>query len=350
MKKGTLSVVIPNYNHAHFVSEALQAILDQSHRPVEVIVIDDASTDNSVEIIEGFARRDPILRLYRNDRNQGVLFSMNRGLNLATGDYVTWAAADDRICPGLYEKSMELLTKHPEAGLCSSLLRLIGKDGDDRGWIKSPLVSNSPSFLSPEKVLGTLTRYGFWFQGQTVICRRDAVLSATHGFDPQLFHHADQFVFLAVALKFGACFIPEILATWRVMDSGYAETMFNNVEVSRTAFERVTRMMRSPQYSDLFPENFTRVWESRGWYSIEALHLRGLHEKNQTAFLGRLEELRPNPTLLDKTVFAALRFLALTRTLVARTYLWHRRINWDLRWLIHKVRLSFLSTFHLGRR
>jgi hypothetical protein len=82
----TLSVVISNYNHARYLPVALQAVLSQSCRPMEVIVIDDCSTDNSVEVIEEFVRRDPIIRLYRNEQNQGVIFSTNRGLGLATLD------------------------------------------------------------------------------------------------------------------------------------------------------------------------------------------------------------------------------------------------------------------------
>jgi glycosyltransferase involved in cell wall biosynthesis len=349
LKKGTLSVVVINYNHGHYIGEALQAILDQSYRPLEVIVIDDASTDNSVEIIEGFARKDPIVRLYRNEQNQGSIFGVNRGLDLAAGEYINMAASDDRICPGLYEKSMELLAQYPEAGMCSALVRLIDAHGNDKGWIETPVISQAPCFLPPEKAIATLVKYGHWHTGQTVIMRRDAVLQAAGRYRPDLFHHTDQFLFLVVALKFGACFIPEILATWRVLDTGYAETMFNNVEISRTAFEKVTRLMRSPEYVALFPEKFTKVWERRGWYSIEARHYRRLVERNQLDFLGRLRELRRRPTLLDKTFFAALKLLALAHGLVAKTYLWHRRINWDLPWLICKVRLVLRRNSSGGR-
>ena len=62
-----LSVIVPNYNHAQYLPEAVNAILNQSCRPMEVIVIDDCSTDNSVEVIEAFIRQDPIIRLYRNE-------------------------------------------------------------------------------------------------------------------------------------------------------------------------------------------------------------------------------------------------------------------------------------------
>lgn len=337
MKKGTLSVVVCNYNHAHYLSESLQAILSQSYRPLEVIVIDDASTDNSVDVIENFARKDPIVRLYRNEKNQGPLLSANRGLNLAVGEYIYWGAADDRVYPNFFEKSMGLLTQYPQAGLCSALLQLIGKDGEDRGWVKSPVISRVPCFLPPEKALTTLTRYGFWFTGQTTICRRDAVLHETGGFVPDLYHHADQFVDMAVALRYGACFTPEVLATWRVLESGYAETMFNNAELSRAAFEKVTQLMRSPKYAALFPEKFTKKWEQRGWYVLEVRRLHRLL-KDQTDFLGRLRELRPKPTFLDRMFFAALKILTLAGGLVAKAYLWHRRINWDFPWLIMMLR------------
>ncbi len=340
MKQGTLSVVICNYNHAHYLPEALQAILDQSYRPLEVIVIDDGSTDNSVEVLEGFARKDPIVRLYRNEQNQGIWFSADRGLSLATGEYIYFATADDRIYPSLFEKSMELLTQYPQAGLCSALVQLLGEDGEDKGWIKSPVISKTACFLPPEEVVATLIRYGFWFTGQTTICRRDAILREASGFIPELRHYADHFVDMVVALRDGACFIPEVLATWRVLDAGYAETNFNNAALSRTTFEKITQLMRSPKYDALFPEEFMKVWEWRGRYGFEMCHFRRLLQ-NQTDFLGRLRELRPKPTLLDRVFFAALKLLMLTMGFVAKTYLWHRRINWDFPWVVRMLRSSY---------
>jgi glycosyltransferase involved in cell wall biosynthesis len=72
MGHNTLSVIMVNYNHGKFIGEALDAILSQSYRPMEIIVIDDASTDNSLEIIQQFVRRDLIIRLIRREKNMGV--------------------------------------------------------------------------------------------------------------------------------------------------------------------------------------------------------------------------------------------------------------------------------------
>lgn len=345
LQKGTLSVVVCNYNHAHYLPESLQAILDQSYRPLEVIVIDDGSTDNSVEVIEGFARKDPIVHLYRNEQNQGVLLSANRGLNLAVGEYIYWGAADDRVCPGFFEKSMEILTQYPQAGLCSALLQLLGEDGEDKGWVRSPVISQTACFLPPDKVLSTLIQYGFWFTGQTTICRRDAVLHETGGYMPELYHYADHLWIMVVALRHGACFIPEILATWRVLHAGYAETMFNNVELSRATFENMTQLMRSPKYAALFTEEYTKIWETRGRYGLEMRHARRLLQ-DQIDFLSRLKALRPQPTLLDRIFFAALKLLMLTEGVVAKAYLWHRRVHWDFPWLAKMLRSSYAGPAH----
>ncbi len=336
----TLSVIVPNYNHAQFLTEALQAIVDQSWRATEVIVIDDCSTDNSVELIEEFIRKHPIVRLYRNEKNGGVIYSLNRGLSLAKGDYVYFGAADDRICPGLFEKSMALLAQYPQAGLCSALLQLIGPDGEDKGWISTPVISNKACYLPPTKVIADLTAYGFWFTGQTIVYRRDAIVNDTDGFLQELAHRTDHFVDYVVAAKHGACFIPEVLATYRILASGYAETVFDNEPLSRSTFARLIELMRSPRYAPLFPESFVHSLEDRGWYDLEVRTLRRIFQ-SQMDFIGRLKALKPSASLLDRLFFLLLTMLTIVASTVAKIYLWHRRINWDIRWVMMKFKTRF---------
>src|SRR5687768_4683791 len=116
-----VSVVMPNYNHGRYLARSLPAVLGQSLPPLEVIIIDDASTDNSADIIQDFARRYPLIRFHRQDRNQGVVAAMNLGLNLARGQYIYYAAADDEALPGLFEKSLTLLSRYPDASLSCSI-------------------------------------------------------------------------------------------------------------------------------------------------------------------------------------------------------------------------------------
>src|SRR3954468_1125884 len=101
MPTADLSVFLANYNHARYLPRALDAILSQSVRPREVIVVDDASMkDNSLEVLDGYARLDPVVRVVRNETNLGVVPTYNKGLGLASADYVFLAAADDYLLPG----------------------------------------------------------------------------------------------------------------------------------------------------------------------------------------------------------------------------------------------------------
>ena len=114
---GSLSIIMCNYNHAHCIGRALEAILTQSLRPMEVIVVDDGSTDNSVAVIEQIAKRDSIIRFICNGKNRGVMFSLARALEVACGAYVYFGSADDQILPGFFEKAMEMAKVYPQAGI-----------------------------------------------------------------------------------------------------------------------------------------------------------------------------------------------------------------------------------------
>jgi glycosyltransferase involved in cell wall biosynthesis len=258
--KGTLSVVMCNYNHGHYIQEALEAILSQSFPPSEVIVIDDGSTDNSVHVIEGIAEKNPTVRFYRNVENEGAWHSSNKGAKIATGEYIYFCAADDRVCPGFFEKSVKILNQNPQAGLCSALLKIIGKDGNDEMWAKTPVISSTECFLPPDQVRRTLLKHGFWFTGHTAIFRRDYMLLRMNDadvWDPGLYQFADHIVTMIVATKHGACFIPEILATWRSYAglSGYADTHFLSEEAKTTsALDKVVQIMNSKEYTSLFPQ------------------------------------------------------------------------------------------------
>src|SRR5262245_37337052 len=117
MSAPLLSALIPNYNHARYLGECLDALLSQSRPPDEIIVVDDASTDDSFEVISGFARREKRIQAFRNERNLGTIGTLNRALSLARGVYCYGGATDDYVLPGMFENSLGLLERHPRAGL-----------------------------------------------------------------------------------------------------------------------------------------------------------------------------------------------------------------------------------------
>jgi hypothetical protein len=262
------------------------------------------------------------------------------------GEYVVCSGADDRVCPGFFEKSMALLTQFPEAGLCSTLQQQIGPSGEVICWTPTPVISLKAIFLPPQKVIDYLTSYDFWFTGPSVVYRRDAILNDTEGFLPELAHRSDHFTDYIVAAKHGACFIPEVLASYRILSSGYAETTFDNEVLSRQTFARLLELMRSSKYAAIFPETFVSTLEYRGWFDLEVRSLRRLFQ-SQMDFIQRLRALRPKPTLLDRFFFLLLNSLTSLEFGAAKIYLWHRRINWNFRWLAMKIKTRY-SNFALS--
>src|SRR5207245_472394 len=94
-----ISAIIPNFNHAKFLPRSVGSFLNQPLLPAEIIVVDDASTDNSLEVLNSLAQQHPIIRVLRNEKNMGVNASMNRAMAEAPGDYVLFTAADDELRP-----------------------------------------------------------------------------------------------------------------------------------------------------------------------------------------------------------------------------------------------------------
>jgi glycosyltransferase involved in cell wall biosynthesis len=95
---GLVSVVIPCYNQARFLGEAIESVLSQSYRAFEVVVVDDGSTDNTSEVVARYAGADAGVRLIRQE-NRGLAGARNRGLAEAEGEYVVFLDSDDRLLP-----------------------------------------------------------------------------------------------------------------------------------------------------------------------------------------------------------------------------------------------------------
>src|SRR5439155_1291291 len=91
----TVSVVLPNYNHAKLIGRAVAALQAQKRPPDEILIVEDASTDQSLRVIEELAAGSNIVRVLVNKENQGTIAALSRGLDASGGKYIYFAAADD---------------------------------------------------------------------------------------------------------------------------------------------------------------------------------------------------------------------------------------------------------------
>jgi glycosyltransferase involved in cell wall biosynthesis len=131
MTKPALSVCIPVYNRPDLVRRALESCLAQTQKDIEIVVVDDASKDNTFEIIKSYAERDSRVKAFRNEKNLGMVPNWARTFELATGDYVQHLGSDDMLSPDFAERKLEIFKKYPEAAFvgCGIRTHLQNPDG-----------------------------------------------------------------------------------------------------------------------------------------------------------------------------------------------------------------------------
>lgn len=115
-----VTILMPCYNSADFLHKAINSILNQTYRNFEFIIIDDGSNDQTPAIIEHYAKQDSRIKFYKNEVNRKLIFTLNRGVQLAAGEYIMRMDADDISHPERLEKQLDFMIRHPETDICSA--------------------------------------------------------------------------------------------------------------------------------------------------------------------------------------------------------------------------------------
>jgi glycosyltransferase involved in cell wall biosynthesis len=119
-----VTVLMPVYNAGAHLAEAIESILGQTCGDFEFLIINDGSTDGSRELIQRYC--DTRIRLVENERNSGLVFTLNRGLSMARGKYIVRMDQDDHSLPHRLETQVHFMEKHPEVAVCGSWMRYVG--------------------------------------------------------------------------------------------------------------------------------------------------------------------------------------------------------------------------------
>lgn len=124
----SVSVIVPVYNNAHTISRALDSIVRQSAQPLEVIVVDDASTDNSCEVIEKYIQNLPTAKLLRSTSNRGPSAARNMGWSVASAEYLAFLDADDAWHHKKIETQYVFMQDNPELMISGHQYQVVAKN------------------------------------------------------------------------------------------------------------------------------------------------------------------------------------------------------------------------------
>ncbi len=136
-RKPLVSVIIPTYNRAEYISEAIESVLKQTYTNFELIIINDGSTDETQNIIEEYAKKDKRIKIFKNEVNKNTVYSRNKGISHAKGKYIAWLDDDDVYMENKLEAQVEFMEKNQDIVLSGTDISL--KNGDNRRVYLGPV-------------------------------------------------------------------------------------------------------------------------------------------------------------------------------------------------------------------
>jgi hypothetical protein len=323
MSLPTFSVLLANFNKGPYIHKSLQAILSQSLRPDEIIIIDDCSTDNSVAIIMEILEQEPEIRFIQNEKNFGACYTLDRIVREASCDYFHLVGTDDFVLPGYYEKSMNLVRQHPQAGLCSAIVQCKDMQGENLGLDPShPFLSKTECFVAPDDILKNYQKYGGWYNGAVTFWRREPYIELG-GFAPaELGSLTDTFKFFQLAFKYGVCFIPEILHTWTVTSSGFSAKARQDPDHALSQIALTEEVMTNHQ-GGLFSPDFIEEFKRRELATLGNTILKKMDSDLEIS-LSFLIQALPENNVADRVVIRFTQLLMRVQNIFLKVYLGFR--------------------------
>lgn len=220
----TVGVIIPTYNDARFLAEAISSVLAQTRPADEIIVVDDGSTDDTASVVAQF----PKVQFIRQN-NRGLSGARNTGLRTCNASHIVFLDADDRLAPAAIEAGLACFATRPDCAFVYGGFRQISENGNSFG---------SDIFLPIDGDAHlTLLRFNIIQMHATVLYRRDCLL-AVKGFDESLRRLEDHDIYLRIAQRYPVASHPTIIAEYRKHGLNMSD---NYVEQLRTALHVLNR-------------------------------------------------------------------------------------------------------------
>lgn len=251
-----VTIVIPAYNHGTYLKQAIDSVLNQDYPNIELIVLDDGSTDSTREVLESYGNRF----YWESQKNIGQAGTLNKGWGMAKGEILAYLSADDVLLPQATRKSVQCLLDSPEAVLCYADFQLI----DSESRVIRKVVA--PEYSYREMVTRFICAPGpgayFW---------RSAFVN-TGGWDPTFRQYPDYDCWLRMGLLGSFAHVHEELAAFRVHENSqtFAQTTVERAEEALRVMEKYFQLPDIPD--EILSEKTRALANAR--FLVAQLHLR----------------------------------------------------------------------------
>lgn len=216
-----ITIVVTSYNYQKYLKDTVNSILSQNFSEWEMIVVDDASSDSSVEILEEFAKNDNRIKLIKNEKNLGLCKSLQKGIKAASGEWIAFLESDDLWTENHLQKITEIIKKYPQTGLIFNDVEAFGDRDSVKG--KQKYFDENRKFLKHKSFpsnmffdLGAVNRIPTF---SCVCIKKEELLKCD--FSAPIDKFLDWWFYIHLARNNHFYYIPEKLTKWRLHRESY---------------------------------------------------------------------------------------------------------------------------------
>jgi len=234
----SVTVLIPTYDRAEFLDEAIESVLGQDYERLELVVLDDGSSDHTPELLEGYAERQPATRFrwVRHD-NMGQARTLNRGFEMAKGDLVGYLSSDDMLLPGAVPKLAAVFAAEPDVVVAYPAWDYVEEGGEKIDSVMPEEFTLLHAIKASDPVIGP-----------GALLRRSAI-DQVGGWDPEIIYSADFEFWVRVSSLGEFRRVPEILAHYR-WHEGMTGRLSVGIQIALERVAIVDRVYASPDVSE----------------------------------------------------------------------------------------------------
>lgn len=251
--KPKITLALFNYNQAKYLPDSLGAILAQSDPPNEILLFDDASSDNSLE----FLRKIPKAKFHFNEKNLGLFANIDKALETSENDFIVLTAADDILHPHFIAEHRKLLLRNRNLGLtCSD--SVFFEDSEPRRYeVFRFLAKEDSQMFAPNETVNYLRETAFTLLSFTCVYNRHLIIKYG-GYKKSLMSLADFYLNTQIALRHSIGYIPLPLAAARIVQNSYGEKFRRNFSERLKLYESLFDTVYNKENRE-FRDSFIRA-------------------------------------------------------------------------------------------
>ena len=248
-----VSIVTPSFNQSRFLEQTIQSVLGQDYPHLEYLLVDGASTDGSLDIIQKYSNR---IDWWVSEADNGQADAINKGLHRAKGEFVAWINSDDYYLPGAIDQAVSTFIQHPSAGLVFGDVLAI----DEKGQSTNQLRYGNWSLLD---------LMSFRVIGQPSVFMRRSVLQQAGFMDPSYHYLLDHQLWIRMGQIAEICYIPDNLSAARF--HAESKNVARAKEFGSEAYRILDWMRSQPKLESILNTNWKRI--QAGAHRLSAFYL-----------------------------------------------------------------------------